>query len=97
MSQIRGSERSQHNQAKHRGRNILGMVFPGYWAHTFAVNHVFLQWMFSSTPLAAAKPAHMFLPFPYMYLCCSCSFSPVPQSFPLLCLHNSVLLLGRTP
>lgn len=91
-------------------QNILNITKPNTvagtsWEWSFLVAGLIpLQWtMFSfsgcssSTPLAAAKPAHMFLPFPYMYLCCSCSFSPVPQSFPLLCLHNSVLLLGRTP
>lgn len=37
MSQIRGSEFSQHNQAKHSARNVLGMLFPGCWPHPFDV------------------------------------------------------------
>lgn len=64
MSQIRGSEHSQHNQAKHSGRNILGMVFPGCWAHTFAVNHVFLQWVFQQHSLSSSKASSHVPAFP---------------------------------
>lgn len=99
MSQIRGSECFQHNLVKHSARNIMGMPFPVAGlipVLPLATNQIFLQWCSSSTSLTSSKASSRVPAFP-TYLCCSCSFLPLHQSFSLLCFHNSVLLLGRTP